>query len=234
MENLLYFEELDSTQTYLKQRINQFNHGTIVCAERQTAGRGRYDRKWISNPGGLYFSVLLKPVKTNFLSNLTQLMALSVCQALEDLNISPSLKWPNDVQVNGQKICGILSEAVFSDSSNAAVILGVGINISQEGLEKIDQPATSLKEQGAQTDKRVLLCKVLNYFWKDYDNLLIRGFEMIRPEYLRRFATLGKQISVRNGTQTTVGIAEDVSPRGTLLLRTETLLKEIYIGDVII
>ena len=234
MENLLYFEELDSTQTYLKQHANQFNHGTIVCAERQTAGRGRYDRKWVSNPGGLYFSVLLKSVKTDFLPNLTQLMALSVCRTLEELGIATTLKWPNDVQVNGQKICGILSEAIFNKESCTTVILGVGINVAQEGLDKVGQPAISLKELGVITDKKTLLQSVLNYFWQGYNTLLARGFESIRPQYIRRFAALGKPVSVRNGTQTISGTAEDISPRGTLLLRSEGQLKEIYIGDVIV
>ena len=234
MENLLYFEELDSTQTYLKEHANKLSHATVVCAERQTAGRGRYNRKWVSNPGGLYFSILLKPVKTDFLANLTQLMALSVCQALEDLTLSPSLKWPNDVLVNGQKICGILSEARFDAAAHSTVFLGVGINISQKGLEKVDQPATSMQELGVRADKQVLLSNVLNYFWKEYNALLTQGFKSIRPAYLRRFAALGKPISVRNGAQTILGIAEDISARGTLLLRTEKRLEEIYIGDVIV
>lgn len=234
MENLLHFEELDSTQTYLKEHADKLPHATVVCADHQTAGRGRYERKWISHPGGLYFSVLLKPVKTDFLPNLTQLMALSVCHALEDFNLSPTLKWPNDVQVNGQKICGILSEALFSGATHATVILGVGINVSQQGLEKIDQPATSLEQQGIQTDKLTLLLRVLHYFWKEYEAILTRGFEVIRPAYIHRFAALGKPISVRNGTQTILGTAEDVSSRGTLMLRTEKRLEEIYIGDVIV
>ena len=234
MENVLHFEELDSTQSYLTHCAHQLNHGTVVCAERQTSGRGRYERKWLSNPGGLYFSVLLKPVKTDFLPNLTQLMALAVCRALEDLNLSPSLKWPNDVQVDRRKICGILSEALFMPTHATAVILGVGINVSQEGLNTLDQPATSLKELGVQADKNALLASVLAYFWQDYDGLVARGFEVLRPEYVRRFAALGKPVSVRNGTQTVPGIAEDISPRGTLLLRTAHDLKEIYIGDVIV
>ncbi len=234
MENLLYFEELDSTQTYLKQQAATLPHATVVCAERQTAGRGRYDRKWISRPGGLYFSVLVKPVKTDFLPNLTQLMALSVCHALEDLDLTPTLKWPNDVQINGQKICGILSEAMFAKNKSCSLVLGVGINISQDGLDQIDQPATSLKEMGATADKLVLLSNVLTYFWNHYETLISCGFEGIRPEYLRRFAALGKEISIRNGTQTILGTAEDISSRGTLLLRSAGQLKEIYIGDVIV
>ena len=83
MSNILYFETLDSTQTYLKEHVNELDDKTVVTTETQTAGRGRFDRQWVSQPGGLYFSVLLKPTKIDFLANVTQLMALCVCQAAE-------------------------------------------------------------------------------------------------------------------------------------------------------
>ena len=233
MEHWLYFDELDSTQTYLKKHAHTLPHRTVVCAARQTAGRGRYERKWISADGGLYFSVLLKPTQTDFLPNLTQLMALCVCRALEDLGLTPVLKWPNDVQVNGQKICGILSEALFEGRA-CEVMLGVGINVAQEGLDRVDQPATSLKAQGVAVDTRTLLRSVLSYFWQGYEDVIARGFETIRAAYVKRFAALGKQVSVHNQTQTIFGTAEDISPRGTLLLRSEGQLKEIYIGDVMV
>ena len=233
MEHLQYFDELDSTQTYLKEHAKTLPHQTVVCAGRQTAGRGRYERTWVSAEGGLYFSVLLKPAKTDFLPNLTQLMALSVCRTLEDLGLTPALKWPNDVQVNGQKICGILSEALFNGPT-CNVVLGVGINVAQEGLANVGQPATSLKAQGVEIAPRVLLERVLGYFWQDYDALLCRGFEAIRAAYVHRFAALGKVICVHNDTQTISGTAEDISSRGTLLLRSAGQLKEIYIGDVLL
>ncbi|MBR2391971.1 MAG: biotin--[Elusimicrobiaceae bacterium] len=104
MEHLVHFDELDSTNTYLKKNWESLPKSTVVVAEKQTAGRGRYNRVWISNEGGLYFSVLLKPNKPDFLPNLTQLMALSICQTLEKANLIPKLKWPNDVLIDGEKI----------------------------------------------------------------------------------------------------------------------------------
>lgn len=234
MQTPIHFEELDSTITYLKNNRASLPHGAVVYADRQTAGRGRFNRKWVSQEGGLYFSVLLKPKTTRFLANLTQLMAVSVCRALEELGADPKIKWPNDVQVNMQKICGILSEAVTVKGRVEAVVVGAGVNVAQEGLDKIDQPATSLKEVGINTTKERVLELVLEFFRRDYPALMTGGFKTIRPDYLKRFAALGKEVTVKNGEKTIFGMAEDVSPKGTLVLRTASGPEEIYIGDLIV
>ena len=126
MAHIIHFDEIDSTNTYLKNNCPQLADGTVVCADRQTAGRGRFDRKWISQDGGLYFSVLVKPQRTDFLPNFTQLMAVCVCTAAEELGAKAWLKWPNDVLANGKKLCGILSEAVVTSSGIEGVVIGVG------------------------------------------------------------------------------------------------------------
>ena len=232
MSNLLHLEKVDSTNTYLKIRQGSLPHGTVVYADRQTAGRGRYTRSWISDEGGLYFSVLLKTPLNSFSANLTQLMALSICQSLEKLGLSPVIKWPNDVQVNGQKISGILSEAVLEKNLLQAIVLGVGINVNQNGLKEIDQPATSLRLLGIEINRNILLEDVLRYFWQGYPDLCEKGFESIRKDYTQRFAALGKQVSVHDGEKTISGRVQGVSPRGALLLQTAQGLQEIYIGDL--
>jgi len=234
MDEPIHLAETDSTNNYLKTRRKELPHGSVVYADRQTAGRGRYTRKWVSAEGGLYFSVLLKPQNNLFLPNLTQLMAVSVCRALEELGADPKIKWPNDVQVNGQKICGILSEAAGENGRIQAVVLGTGVNVAQEGLDKIDQPAVSLKELGINADKTRVLDLILEFFWRDYPAFTQRGFSVIRAEFLKRFAALGKEVAVKNGGETLFGTAEDVSPDGTLILRTASGPEEIYIGDLIV
>ena len=113
------------------------------------------------------------------------------------------------------------------------MILGVGINVSQEGLEKVDQPATSLKAWGITLDKTTLLESVLQFFWQGYPALCEKGFETIRTPYLNHFTALGKEITIKDGEKTISGIAAGISPRGTLLVRTAQALKEIYMGDVL-
>ena len=208
-------------------------HGTVVYADCQTAGRGRYNRQWVSQTGGLYFSVLLQPPYNPFLANLTQLMALSICRALETYKLAPAIKWPNDVQVNGQKISGILSEAVFDKNTFEAVVLGVGINVSQDDLTHVGQPATSLRALGVDVTRRAVLENVLQFFWQGYPALCEKGFETICTAYQKRFAALHKEITIKNGEKTICGLAEGISPSGTLLVRTGQGLKEIYIGDVL-
>ena len=234
MPNTLYFETLDSTQTYLKQHFAELDDQTVVTTDQQTAGRGRFDRTWISQPGGLYFSVLLKPTKTDFLANLTQLMALCVCQAAEKYAVQPNLKWPNDVQVNGKKLCGILSEAVAQQERVACVVLGVGINVAQKDLSHVGQPAVSLRELGVNVDKNQFLQDVLDLFFQSYPAVIANGFAIIRPAYIERFPFLGKQIAVKNGTAAITGIAQDLSPRGTLLVKNQNGLQEILIGDLLV
>ncbi|MBO7191670.1 MAG: biotin--[acetyl-CoA-carboxylase] ligase [Elusimicrobiaceae bacterium] len=233
MSRLLHLDTVDSTNSYLKTHRADWPHGTVVYADCQTAGRGRCDRTWVSQAGGLYFSVLLKPPYNPFLSNLTQLMALSICQALEIYGLTPAIKWPNDVQVGGRKISGILSETVFDKNTLEAVVLGVGINVSQDGLENVGQPATSLKMLGVQTSRERVLENVLRFFGQGYPALCEKGFETIYAAYTKRFAALGKEITVNNGEKTIFGTAEGISPRGTLLMRTAQGQKEIYIGDIL-
>ncbi|MBO4675101.1 MAG: hypothetical protein J5601_03320, partial [Elusimicrobiaceae bacterium] len=91
MENQVHFKEINSTNTYLKENFSTLADKTVVTADIQTAGRGRFSRQWISQKGGLYFSILLRPTKTDFIANLTQLMALSVCRAVEELGGQPTI-----------------------------------------------------------------------------------------------------------------------------------------------
>ncbi len=234
MSRLVHLKTVDSTNTYLKMHRADLPHATVVYADTQTAGRGRQDRTWVSQTGGLYFSVLLKPPYNPFLPNLTQLMALSICYALEKYGLTPAVKWPNDVQVDGKKISGILSEAVFDKTVFQAVVLGVGINVSQTDLEHVGQPATSLNALGINVTREEVLQDVLQFFQRGYPALCEKGFETICAAYTQRFAALGKKITVKDGDKTIFGLAEGISPRGTLLLRTDQGLKEIYIGDVLV
>ena len=234
MSNILYFETLDSTQTYLKEHFNELPDQTVVTANTQTAGRGRFDRRWVSEPGGLYFSILLKPTKTQFLANLTQLLALCVCQAAEKYAIQPNLKWPNDVQVAGKKLCGILSETITQNGQVAGLVIGAGVNVAQKDLSHVGQPAVSLRELGVTTAKEDFLQTVLEPFFASYSAVLEDGFKAIRSAYLERFPFLGRQIAVKNGASAVSGVAEDLSPEGTLLLHTQRGPLEILIGDLIV
>lgn len=231
---MMHFAEIDSTNNYLKDRCSQLPHGTIVSADRQTAGRGRFNRKWVSQEGGLYFSVLIKPQHTDFWPNFTQLMGLSLCRAIEKLFSNTYLKWPNDVLADGKKLCGILSEGVLSEGHLQGMIIGTGVNVGQKTMPDVGQPATSLWMLGIQADKQALLQDIMRFFWQDYPAVEKHGFAAIREPYKKRFPFIGKEIAVRNGEKPLFGTVRDVSERGTLQLATANGLEEIYIGDLIV
>lgn len=234
MAKIIHLAQVNSTQTYLKTNFSQLQDQTIVYADTQTAGRGRFNRQWISQDGGLYFSVLVKPVQTRFCANLTQLMALSVCRAAEKYGIKANIKWPNDVQVNGKKLCGMLSEAVMDKQKIACVIIGVGVNIAQKDLSHVGQPAVSLTQLGVQVEKETFLHDIMQFFWQDYPTVCAGGFGVMREEFIKRFPFVGKHISVKNGESVLSGEVAGVSAKGTLVLATAAGQKEIYIGDVIV
>ena len=234
MGSIIHLEEIDSTNNYLKERCSSLPHGTIVTADRQTAGRGRFNRKWESQEGGLYFSVLIKPRQTDFWPNFTQLMGLSLCRAIERLYSHTCLKWPNDVLADGKKLCGILSEGVLSGGRLEGMIIGTGVNVGQKTLPDVGQPAASLYMLGVQADKNRLLRDIMQYFWQDYPAVETQGFAAICEPYKKRFPFIGKDITVKNGEKPLFGTVQNVSSRGTLLLATAEGPEEIYIGDVIV
>lgn len=146
--NKIHFESIDSTNQYLKDHFKELNDFTFVSSDIQTAGRGRNNRKWMSNKGNLMFSLLIKD--SFLISSFKQLSIISaytVLQVLDEYGASNiSIKWPNDVYVDGKKICGILLEAV-SYNQIECLIIGVGVNVNQDQFEGdyIRQPI-SLKQ----------------------------------------------------------------------------------------
>ncbi|MBO7238683.1 MAG: biotin--[acetyl-CoA-carboxylase] ligase [Elusimicrobiaceae bacterium] len=234
MRKMLRFDELDSTNAYAKRNCSLIENQTIIVAKTQSAGRGRLSRSWLSEPGGLYFSVVLKPTQITHLANLTQLMALSVCQVLRELGVAAQLKWPNDVLVNDKKICGILSEAVTSENKFDALVLGVGVNIAQTDLSRAGQPAVSLAMLGINYDAEKMLQQILDRFFAQYENVLQNGFSAIRTDYLNYFPYIGKEVIIAHGTTPTRGTVQTISPVGELILNTPAGQTVISIGDMCI
>ena len=130
----IYLEEVDSTSTWLKENAKQYTHNaTVIWSSRQTRGKGRYDRTWVSDPGGLYFSVLLLP---NFDQVTPETLVRSFSEfltsyALLSWNLELWVKPPNDVYYQSKKLAGILIENIFYGEQLEATILGVGINVNQ-------------------------------------------------------------------------------------------------------
>jgi BirA family transcriptional regulator, biotin operon repressor / biotin---[acetyl-CoA-carboxylase] ligase len=224
---LVQFAELDSTNRYARARLANLQHGDVIQAGRQTAGRGRLDRSWISHlPGNLCLSLVIKPAAVSVprlpLANLSQLLALATARVLADFNAPATLKWPNDILVDGRKVAGILAETVTRGGDFLGLVLGIGVNLNLDSaaLEALPTPATSLSVRlnrpVAVEDFRDALLKD---FFAHYEAFLRAGFGLIREEYLRHCQFLGQPIEVRSATGVRRGVALDINQDGALMLR---------------
>ncbi|MSQ22231.1 MAG: biotin--[acetyl-CoA-carboxylase] ligase [Dehalococcoidia bacterium] len=195
--------------------------GTVVVAEEQTAGRGRFGRQWRSTPRqNLSFSVLLYPSRRTS-TRLSSMTPVAVLRAIRTVTgLTATLKWPNDVRLGEKKVCGILVEADFQDSQVRHAILGIGINVN---LNPADDPqayfvATSLAaELGKPVSREELLQAILTELGLAYTHL--KEWNRVWDEWCSSLETLGRQVQVRWGDHVEEGVAEDVDSEGNLLLR---------------
>jgi len=219
--------KLDSTNAFLKQHCSSLPDYSVIWAEEQSHGRGRFDRLWNSVPSqDLTFSLLLPlaPLEQKLRQNITQVAALSVALLLESYGLKPSVKWPNDVLVQGKKISGILCEVVKSDE-RVCGILGVGLNVNstEKFLAGLDIPATSLC---CELHQSVILSKILENLLEIFINcfkvLCLYGFTQYRLEIKKRLAFVNERIFFTDAKQDSyagriIGLNDD----GTLLFECE-------------
>ena len=239
---ILKFEKLDSTNKYaLEQLPNLEDHSTIV-AKVQTAGKGRKGRQWVSTDGeNLYFSLLLKHPKIDLteISGIPQLMGLAVHQSLLTAGVKNSwIKWPNDVYVNKQKICGVLCESRFKGSQIEGLVIGVGVNVnsSQKSLDKIEAPATSIMvstNDSVPFNTDELLHIILNNFDKAYSKWLKPE---TKPELLEEWRQssrlIGKAVKLIDDNVEIYGTVADFSTNGEIIIQTEKGFQNFSYGDL--
>ena len=237
---IIHLDEIDSTNSYAKLNFDKFVDRTAISADTQTAGRGRYDRKWVDlGSGNLFLSVVLKP--SNDLKQvyacIPQYLAVVLSNILRDYGISPSIKWPNDVLVNDAKIAGILCESVMRKNIFQGLVLGIGVNLNaqKDDFAKIhDKTATSLNiELGCEyVDKQIFTEKLLSAFFENYDEFLNKGFVYIKDEYIKSCKFLGKDICVKGFREEITGIAKDISDTGALVLENKGKDVVLTMGDI--
>ena len=141
---LIFKEQLNSTNLYAKEHINELADLSFVYCNTQTNGKGRLERTWVSNnENNLYLTIVLKPENEKFpYINLTQYLCVITCKILEEYGVEPQIKWPNDILINGKKIAGILAQTSTIGSKIKGIALGIGINLnsSKEEMGNIDKP----------------------------------------------------------------------------------------------
>ena len=225
--NILRFDSLESTNTEAaRQGRRGASEGLCVVAARQTKGRGRHGRTWISEAGaGLYFSLLLRPkIDARFLPLITFAGAVAVFETLRKFDLSPDIKWANDVHVRGKKICGILAETCETDFG-LAVVLGIGINLLQANFpDELKETATSIEAETGDAPEAEKLLETLTEFLSVYCGLLYEadGAEKIRVEWTRRSSyAAGKKVRASLENRTICGTTRGIEPDGALRVETE-------------
>lgn len=237
-----YYDEVDSTNLQAKRIAEKgFEDGTVVIAEEQLRGKGRLGRAWVSPKGkGIWMTIMLKPkISPADAAKVTLLTACAVCKAIEDTcAVYPKIKWPNDIVLEGRKLCGILTEMSAELDEVNYILVGIGINVN---LEREDFPeellshATSIKiEKGNVVERRKLAAAIINNFESFYKTFIrtgsIKGF--IR-EYKDKSAVLGKEVKIKSSNVELQGTVVDISDEGQLVLRLKNgELKEIISGEV--
>ena len=236
--NFIYCEEVDSTNSLLFDKSNNYNqNGTVLLAEKQNKGKGRKDRVWYSaKDQNLTFSILLNSKK--YLSVNPNLInfgtSLAVALSIENLyQLRVSLKWPNDVLINGKKAAGILLETSSRGSKREKIVIGVGLNVNQtffQGNFNI-QPTSIKAELNHLVEREKILAEILNNFEEIIEKVENES-AWILNDWRAHCNLIGDKISVIEGDIVKYGIFEDIDDEGYLLLKTDNKIEKIHFGDV--
>ncbi len=226
-QNVVHVESTASTMDIAaEQAASGAPEGTVVVADHQTDARGRFHRRWIAPPGtDIYCSIILRPQPEQLL-RLPMVAALAVVIAAETVGVQAEIKWPNDVEIRGRKISGILIDNTMQDDAVESSIMGIGINVALDPKDhpEIAETATSLTvEAGRPVERLPLLRALLQTLEPLYDR--VKAGESLVPEWKARLSTLGKAVRVTwpgdlsGRAHPQEGIALDVDADGALILR---------------
>ena len=233
MNKFYYFKTLSSTNSKAKILAKKDLDKVIIIADKQTSGKGRFKRKWVSSIGGLYMTILLKEKDLSRVKYLTFIASIAVAKTIRKFKLNAKVKWPNDVLIDDKKICGILTETI-SGKKNYALI-GIGLNVNQKKFNKeISNKATSLKTE---TNKNYDISNILESIIKEFNNLYQhynkKNYNRIIGIWKRYSHTLGKKIKAETLSGTYVGKAVGVYKDCSLLLKLENgKVKKIIEGDI--
>lgn len=235
--NIIFFDELPSTNLFVKENFDNLNNFDVVVAKKQTSGYGRFKRNWVDlGSENIFMSICLK--FDNFdekFACLTQFASLILANQMKTLGLFPNIKWPNDILIDGKKVSGILAESVIKNSQIKGIVLGLGINLnaSLSDLSKIDKKATALNlELGENVSYNSFINDFCASFELKYKDFINSGFISIKEDYKSFLNCLGQQISVTYPNKVISGIAKDVTDDGLLILEHNNELINLSTGDL--
>lgn len=239
---LYVLPQTSSTNNDLKRLATRHApEGTVVVADHQTKGRGRLGRSFASPPGvGIYLSLLLYPrIELSRLPQLTLMVAVAAAETLVEISgLAIHLKWPNDVEIGGQKVSGILTEAIMQPTTSPAVIIGIGINVNNEREHfpaELQNRATSLALTAGQRFSRMqIIARLLHHLEAFYGSWQQTGIAPILERWLHYGPIVGRAVRFADADATRSGIVTGLDEDGALLVATDAAAPQrIYSGEVI-
>lgn len=220
---ILYLDEIDSTNDFCK--ANDDGQDLIVVAKSQSKGRGTKGRSFLSQEGGLYLSIMRHHTEL-FSRDAFKVMintAVAVCKTIENCGLSPVIKWPNDVLINGRKVSGTLIENTFSGNRVARSIVGVGLNVNNTLSPELEQIATSLSQEKG---KKLDLEKITGFFISALND------EYNVADYKKYINWFGLPITLVKGDEKLVVVAKDVALDGRLICQIDGKEVQVSSGEV--
>lgn len=233
---VMFLHEIDSTNNLIKKYLlNGAGEGLVVVAESQTEGRGRLGRTWYSPPEtGVYLSVLLKPhLEPSHSPLFTLLAGVAAVLTINEFSLQrASLKWPNDILVNGKKICGLLCELIQNRGEPNGLIIGIGINanhLAEQFPKDLKNTATSLRiVNGSPIDRLTIIRSLLMNLDREYQTYLTEGKRSVIERWRLNTDLFGKKVSVNRGSNVITGTAMNLNESGWLVLRRDNGHEELF------
>lgn len=239
-KEVLYFDTIDSTNIKAQELAEKgYQSGTLVVADKQESGKGRRGRSWVSPSGtGIFMTLMIKPdINPNNASMLTLVAALAVAKAITSVTGEEALiKWPNDIVVNGKKVCGILTEMNAQFDYINHIVVGIGINVHNESFpEEISQMASSLMIEagGKRFHRAQIIAETMSYFEQYYDTFLkTQDLSALVREYDELLVNRNKSVRVLDPKEPFDGKAMGITPKGELIVETWESRKLVSSGEV--
>ncbi len=238
-KDTLCYETIDSTNAQAKRLAEAgYGDGTLIVADHQEAGRGRRGRSWETPAGtNIAMSLLLKPeINPNNASMITLVAALAVSKAITQITGEPApIKWPNDIVMNGKKVCGILTEMSAQFDYVNHIVVGIGINVNIESFpEEIAETATSLR---IETGKQISRAELIEAVWEQFETvyevyLQTQDLRNLVKEYDARLINMHRNVKVLDPKEPFEGRAMGITPRGELMVDTWESRKLVSSGEV--
>lgn len=239
-KEVLYFDTIDSTNIKAQELSEKgYPSGTLVVADKQESGKGRRGRSWVSPSGtGIFMTLMIKPdINPNNASMLTLVAALAVAKAITSVTGEEAMiKWPNDIVINGKKVCGILTEMNAQFDYINHIVVGIGINVHNESFpEEISQMASSLMIEagGKRFHRAQIIAETMSYFEQYYDTFLkTQDLSALVREYDELLVNRNKSVRVLDPKEPFDGKAMGITPKGELIVDTWESRKLVSSGEV--